>query len=384
MYFTLFHLCVSSEAWEAFHSAQQKHASRESELISEIEGMKNEWMSEKTQLLDTVLVSQNQLDRLQYLENMAEEWTELRQKLEADLGEALQHSVRGAAGLVEELSQAKSVTESLRSAHLQAMQQAHLRQGELEAAVQELTVSVTEKQRMCDKLQSRGQEGAERVRAIEAEGEERRLQAEALEGQLQELRDSSGKRIRVLEMDLQSGRKAWEEERAMLLERCAANAAAREVAPSHGQPLSPSSHETGGGPSAASAAVVAEMEDQLRALGQQLLRKQESVQELLSERAGLKVRLLDTQKRLVHLEQQLSSAPPDSGRDVEGGDVEGGHRSSGLLHRRGGFDARSPSPSPGSSHERMISDLERFGVKAGPGVARAVSAIDAWTLVTGR
>lgn len=59
-----------------------------------------------------------------------------------------------------------------------------------------------------------------------------------------------------------------------------------------------------------------------------------------------------------------------------------------MLVRRAGSSASS---SANHKHNRMnsrdtkvISDLERFGVKPGASVTRAVNMIDTWTIITGR
>lgn len=49
-----------------------------------------------------------------------------------------------------------------------------------------------------------------------------------------------------------------------------------------------------------------------------------------------------------------------------------GHAEHSSLHRRSSRDTK------------VISDLERFGVKPGASVTRAVNMIDTWTIVTGR
>lgn len=82
------------------------------------------------------------------------------------------------------------------------------------------------------------------------------------------------------------------------------------------------------------------------------------------------------------------------GPGVEGGshDVSHGYPLSSKgqgLQRRGGSGGSSLSAG-GLSRRRarddhkVISDLEKIGVRAGPGVTRAVDMIDTWTLVTGR
>lgn len=51
------------------------------------------------------------------------------------------------------------------------------------------------------------------------------------------------------------------------------------------------------------------LDEQLRTLGQQLLRKQETLEEYLSERAALKVRLQDAQRRCQKYEEQVMMEP---------------------------------------------------------------------------
>lgn len=64
--------------------------------------------------------------------------------------------------------------------------------------------------------------------------------------------------------------------------------------------------------------------------------------------------------------------------------------SSGGLQRRGagvgsaGVAARSAGGYLHRGGSRVITDLEKFGVKPGEGVSRAVNAIDSWTLFVGR
>lgn len=104
--------------------------------------------------------------------------------------------------------------------------------------------------------------------------------------------DSLHRKIKQAEMELETNRRSWEAERHSLIERCAA--------------LSSSTHaqrEGGGGEGEEADAegpllkTIAELEVQVRNLGHQLLKKQDAMQDLLSERAGLKVRLQDSNRR---------------------------------------------------------------------------------------
>ena len=129
-----------------------------------------------------------------------------------------------------------------------------------------------------------------------------------------------------------------------------------------------------------------QLEEQLRSLGQQLLRKQESLEEYLSERAALKVRLQDSERRCKRYEDQVN-ALLDS-QDPYDYEASAGisHGDNGVLRKRG-TSSNSGGPGSNSGVHRPIrasQDLEKFGVRAGPRVTKAVDMIDTWTLVTGR
>lgn len=121
-------------------------------------------------------------------------------------------------------------------------------------------------------------------------------------GDLQAEHDTMAKRLRQAENDVESGRKAWDAERAMLIERCATATASAASARSPTGKGRLQNTSTGGSYRANDKTedtdkLIEQLEDQVRSLGQQLLKKQDSMQELLSERAGLKVRLQDAQRR---------------------------------------------------------------------------------------
>jgi DNA repair exonuclease SbcCD ATPase subunit len=122
-------------------------------------------------------------------------------------------------------------------------------------------------------------------------------------GDLQAEHEVMSKRLRQAENDIETGRKAWEAERAMLIERCAnaSASAASSRSPVAGKGRGGGYGMSGDGMGGVddSDRVIEQLEDQVRSLGQQLLKKQEGMQELLSERAGLKVRLQDAQRRWV-------------------------------------------------------------------------------------
>jgi len=160
----------------------------------------------------------------------------------------------------------------------------------------------------------------------------------------------------------------------------------------------------------ATSAKFEKMEEEIQGLAQnvqnlskQLLAKQTHVLELQAERSALKSRVADLQARCCKAEQQLAtlrdledddfSAVLDDNDDAEIGGLGGGggnfyesNGAGGGLKQRGGgrnSSVLAPRRRPPGSH-KMISDLEKLGVKPAPAVAKAVNYIDAWTLLTGR
>jgi hypothetical protein len=135
---------------------------------------------------------------------------------------------------------------------------------------------------------------------------------------------------------------------------------------------------------------ITRLEEQMRTLGQQLLRKQESLEEYLSERAALKVRLQDAQRRCQKYEEQVTALleaqdPYDYESNV--GVSAGGNRRSGdggSLRKRGAGGGAGSSGGGGHRPLRASQDLESLGVHPSPRVTQAVDMIDTWTLITGR
>jgi chromosome segregation ATPase len=99
--------------------------------------------------------------------------------------------------------------------------------------------------------------------------------------------DTAKRKLSQSEIDLDSQRKLWEQERSSLIERYSAARGALSGEPSR----SPEEEAK------ARSQTIQQLESQVKSLGQQLLRKQDAMQELLSERAALKVRLQDSQRR---------------------------------------------------------------------------------------
>ena len=177
---------------------------------------------------------------------------------------------------------------------------------------------------------------------------------------------------------------------------------------------------------------VADFEEQVKNLSQQLLKKQAAVQDLLAERSAIKVRVSDLELRYyliidsvlfllyfscililvalfrcLHAEEQLEALLyPDVegklGQDETYSSLESGTSSRSLsnitetassssVYSREGSGRRLLQRKRGQrladQHARsdISSDLEKtYGMKPSPVVARAVDTIDTWTQLTGR
>lgn len=62
--------------------------------------------------------------------------------------------------------------------------------------------------------------------------------------------------------------------------------------------------------------------------------------------------------------------------------INSSSRNSQFFNKKGG-EAQGLRKRGGGEH-KVMEDLEKMGVRAGPNVAKAVDIIDTWTLVTGR
>ena len=123
---------------------------------------------------------------------------------------------------------------------------------------------------------------------------------------------------------------------------------------------------------------------QIANLSQQLLRKQQHVLELQAERSALRSKLDDSQANFQAMERQLADLRDTDGDDLESGYAVYGRSSSTGMSRRSG-----PGVSPGTVSKtkggpRIVHEMEKLGVNAGPQVTRAVDAIDTWSLDLGR
>jgi hypothetical protein len=115
------------------------------------------------------------------------------------------------------------------------------------------------------------------------------------------------------------------------------------------------------------------------------------VLELQAERSALKSRLQDAMGDLETKTRELRESgggaysPYGFGDEEEGGGFyPPSNQSTGLTKRGGTGSDTSPGTASKSQQGKMVRELERYGMKAPMPVAKAVDAIDSWTLVTGR
>jgi hypothetical protein len=208
--------------------------------------------------------------------------------------------------------------ESLSNDHSSAMRQAHRRQEELERANSELVRTLVEKDREvrrqfpslplplplcrssgCSSRMSRALPSSRTSRrspgtrsrspSLSPPPLTTELQIESLTTSHSTLRsqlEAAKRKVSQSEIDLENQRKLWEQERTTLIERYSAGGGLESE-----QSSAHRTHEE------ERSQTIQQLESQVKSLGQQLLRKQDAMQELLSERAALKVRLQDYQRR---------------------------------------------------------------------------------------
>ena len=129
----------------------------------------------------------------------------------------------------------------------------------------------------------------------------------------------------------------------------------------------------------------------------QLINCSTQVLELQAERSALKSRNSDLQNKCNTLERQLVEAltyddhDEDTAVNMENGlvyrytdsDHSGlNNRTSGGGNKLSGLSGSGKSTAGGRG--KVIHEIEKYGVRAGPGVTRAVNVVDGWTLGLGK
>lgn len=119
---------------------------------------------------------------------------------------------------------------------------------------------------------------------------------------------------------------------------------------------------------------VESLKTQIQEVTKQLLKKQGQVVELQAEKSALKSRIQDLQNRCQTAERKTEHHDVEDDEEAYEVDSYRSNQSSTTLRKRGGV----------SLNNNIVDNLEKYGVKPAPGVAKAVDIFDTWTLVTVR
>jgi hypothetical protein len=406
-----------TDAWDSYKVAQERAAIREEELQDEIQLITRAKATDKQQLqaqltkateevseaLKMMRSAQTEKDsvlaQLQAYQGESESWKAREESLLSELAQARAGSVLGAQDLLESLANAEKSMHQMRAEHSSLLRQSQLRQHELERSIAEISSSLMEKDKEVVRLQNILQQTGRDETSLR-ELESLRNHSANLLTQLEERNDkftTLERRNKALESELRANLLNFQDERdrnkdviaslegkIIALEDHLKEFNKKKLRPRHGIPTGRPQSETSTDDVASAgdwevvdedAGALAKALEQIQQLSAQLLKKQGLAQELQAEKAALKSRVLDLQARCSRAEQQLNSMMDTEADDFADEDDDGRGGLGGRLMRRN---------TKGKAENKAINDLEKIGVKAGPGVAKAVNMIDTWTMVTGR
>jgi chromosome segregation ATPase len=431
-------------AWDNYKTAQEKAAAVEGDLQDELRQVlrakdqeRQQAVVQITKLSEDVAAAMRQvataqsdrdeaIQRLSAADQVNSGWATQVQKLSEELQEARSSTVQGVQNLREELRASHAAAEQMRHDHHSVVRQNQARLAQLEAENSEATRLLAASQRKIATLEASGVSGEDTPGPTDylsrdyqtVQQEVIRLSA-AVEGE-QELRLDAERRAKQLEFEARATLLNMEDERRRNADALREMAAQTAVLEDKLRDIRRSGEARAGGVFSSSLgayetnesglgsndekggqdeprgedflrrveAEAAEAREQARNLSQLLLKKQSMVVELQAERSALKARCLDLQARCSKAEQGLSSL-----RDMEdGGAGDDFHEQTGPssssggagLQRRGTSGGLSTKGGADTQSSRVMSDLEKMGVKPGARVATAVNWIDSWALLTGR
>lgn len=422
------------EAWDHYKSAQEKAALRESELQDEITLLQKAKSTDKQNAtgqiaklnedIELILQQLQQVrdEKQQLVSQMAEQnnihasYEAKIQGLEEELKEARINSMQGAHHLREELKQLQIQREQMTSEHNRLLKQLQGRQSQLEQENSQLGMTITNMQQ--ELLRSKNADGTstgsgtgtmnedymnreivalrQELTTLQNQFNLQADQKQTLEIQLRQLERDN----RVLQMTHDEYRQR-SQETELKLQRSVQQLEAQltSLQQTNKQSLhSNSSDEYGGfgGQGQGDQIPYKDLKQQVEHLSKMLMKKQSDLIDVTAERTTLKSKILDLQAKCSSLETQLSQLKDlEDGDDDYGDDYAGGGSTTGfqrggqerLMQRRGrGGNAVGGGgmDSAKLSNAKVISDLEKFGVKPNASVTKAVTAIDTLALCTGK
>ncbi|KAJ1413732.1 hypothetical protein B484DRAFT_454991 [Ochromonadaceae sp. CCMP2298] len=425
------------EAWDNYKTAQEKAAAVEGELLEEVGLVQKakatdkqasqaslakmgEELTEASNLLAAVTAQREEIQsNLAFVTEENSKWEGRLEAAARELQEARQGTAVGAHVLREQLQTAQERVEQMRVDQASLLRQHQQQREALERENAELCASLAQQQREIARLGAqsslneglgasasagagdRGVGGSGSDLYVNRDYVSLQQELQQVSGRLEESQDraeEAERRARLLEREARAAQLSLEDERARHAEQearlggsgagsggsGATISSQSDVGVREGESFLFSAGEGGDGAGAGEGAggkeagasgaegreytesLLRELQEhraQSQSLSKLLLKKQGSVLELQAERSALKSRLIDAQARLAAAEQATT-------RDLEEG--EGGGEERDGLSKRGRKDAK------------VISDLERMGVKPGARVAKAVNMLDSWTLISGR
>lgn len=423
------------EAWDHYKLAQEKAAVREAELQDELSQIQKAKQIDKQQSVAQMAKLNEDINLLiRQMQTLRDEKQEMVQQmqgedsihasynerilvLENELKEARINSLQGAQSLRDEVKQLQVQNEQMRIDHTQLLRQTQAKQSQLELENAELVQALTESQKEVQRLKSSSGGGSSQtsgsmnedylsrevvnlqkeLKEVHSELDRQKDLKQAVEVQLRQLERDH----RILQMTNDEQRqRATETEQRLTLSlqlRDSQLAALQQPSGALNRLQSVSTDHADDGNSRESQ-TIRDLKGQVEHLSKMLLKKQSDLIDLQAERTAQKAKIADLQGRCSGLEQQLTQL-----RDMEEGDddlddgiiVSGGTttylRSSGserLLQRRskgaGSSSSISSSAALTNSNSKVISDLEKIGVKPNASVTKAVTMLDSMAMCTGR
>jgi chromosome segregation ATPase len=304
----------AKEAWESYRISQERAAAREAELLDEVKDIQKAKAAEKQQIVGQISKSQNEmetlikqintlqdekngiLEKLDEMEANEELWRKEKTSLEEDLFQARSGSVQGVQSLRDELSQALSTADQLRSDYATLTKLSQIRQQELEQQNQELERSLTEKDREIAKVNMKIQQyDKNNPNTKEIDELNRKIESFALA--LEEEKEktvSLEKKLKQHELTHKAAQIAWDDNRTNF-EKVIHDLKLQLKQESQGSVTTVLDTD---------ADKIIRMQEELdnyvaqvQTLTRQLLNKQGAVLELQAERAALKSRVADLQTR---------------------------------------------------------------------------------------
>ena len=391
----------AKEAWESYRISQERAAARETELLDEVKEIQRAKAAEKQQIVGQISKSQTEMESLiKQINTLQDEknsilakldemdaneklWMTEKVILEEDLFQARSGSVQGVQSLRDELSQALSTADQLRSDYATLTKLSQIRQQELEQQNQELERSLTEKDREIAKVNIKIQQ-YDRNNPNTKEIDELNKKIESLSLGLEEEKEktvSLEKKLKQSELAYKAAQISWDDNRTSL----------DKVIHDLKIQLKQERHSSITPVLDTDADKMMKMQEELdnyvaqvHTLTRQLLNKQGTVLELQAERAALKSRVADLQTRNAKNELQLTAL-----RDIEADEYDDNNDSYSAYdnsnNTRLGLQRRSKTSNDGEQGgHKVISGLKQMGVNPNASVVRAVNYIDTWTLITGR